>query len=109
MMATGLVIRDGGGEFNRVFEETFYRPFEAATGIRIEGIASASEPTELIAEMVSTGHPTWDMSLLSKQSQTVLAARDCLACLGPAGPNQKQIPEEMRDTFMSGVLIYASV
>jgi len=107
--ADRLVIRDGGGLFHEVFTETFYRPFEQATGVRIEGLASASEPTDLITEQVRTGRPDWDMSLLSRLSQATLAARGCLAPIGPPGPNLRQIPETMRDDYMSGLLIYASV
>jgi putative spermidine/putrescine transport system substrate-binding protein len=108
-MALTLVIRDGGGAFHGVFKEVLYQPFEAETGISVQGVPGTSEPIRAIEDMVAQGNPIWDMSLLSKAAERALAINGCLTELGPPKPNQMEIPDAMRDDFMAGFLIYANV
>ncbi|MFM0662280.1 ABC transporter substrate-binding protein [Paraburkholderia sediminicola] len=60
-----LVVRDSGGVYTDVYTRALYKPFQAATGIEVVGVASNAEPTAQVRSIVDTGSKTWDMAELS--------------------------------------------
>jgi putative spermidine/putrescine transport system substrate-binding protein len=109
--AKRIVIRDPGGPFAVAFQEAYYKPFRAATGIEAVGVAAAHEPTSQVKAMVDSKTYTWDMALLSQ------AAADQLVKDGAYlerldldnHPDVAEVRSEFRSPYFVGNDVYTAI
>lgn len=107
-----LVTRDPGGPFGEAFSRAFYAPFKAATGVTVIGEPSDSEPSGMVKAMVEAGNYRWNMAHLSNSTHLSLVNLGYLEPVAPKGgpgPWLSKLPDTMRDEFIAGVDIYATV
>lgn len=107
-----VVVRDSGGIYSDVYSRTLYKPFLAATGIEVVGVASNAEPTAQVRSIVETGSKTWDMAELSFPA-IYLLSRGAKSYLAPhqldSDPAVAKIPAQFRDTYGVGHNVYSTV
>jgi putative spermidine/putrescine transport system substrate-binding protein len=104
-----IVVRDAGGPFALGFAEAFYKPFQAASGIQIVAVPSASEPTSQIRAMVENGAYTWDTAHLTLSAATQLTAANFLEPLKIDTPDFNKIPAEYKTPYFAGVDVFSVV
>ena len=90
-----LVVRDPAGPYTKAMTEAFYKPFEAATGVKVQRVTADHEPTSQVKAMVETKNYSWDVVSLSMGAYGVVAAQDLLEPLDWRG-DMLEIPEAFR-------------
>ena len=105
-----IVVRDPGGPFTLGFGEAYYKPFQAATGIEVVGVASAAEPTAEIKSMVETKSYTWNIAGgISVAALNTLVAGNYVEKHELDGDAAvKEIPAEFRTPYGIGSDVYAT-
>jgi putative spermidine/putrescine transport system substrate-binding protein len=107
-----LVVRDSGGVYTDVYTRALYKPFQAATGIEVVGVASNAEPTAQVKSIVDTGAKTWDMAELSFPAIYFLS-RGAKPYLEPVAlekdPAVAKIPAQFIDQYAIGHNVYTTV
>lgn len=107
-----IVVRDSGGVYSDVYNRVLYKPFLAATGIEVVGVASNAEPTAQIKSIVETNAKTWDMAELSFPAIYLLSRgnKPYLETIGlEKDATVAKIPKEFVDTYGIGHNVYTTV
>src|SRR5215472_15344897 len=107
-----IVMRHPGGPFGIAFDEAFYKPFQAATGIEVVGVVAAAEPTAQIMGMVDNKTYTWDLCYLSQATadQLVHEGSGYLEKLDvESHPDVQEIPAEYRSPYWIGDDVYSAI
>ncbi len=68
-----LVVRDPGNPYTKAFSETLYKPFEAATGIKVVGVVAAIDPMAQVKSIVDTKNYIWDGLILGEAASARMA------------------------------------
>src|SRR3546814_14999351 len=75
-----ITVRDPGGSYVDAFREAFYLPFEKKTGIKVVSAVAAHNPTAQIKAMVEAKSYTWDVALLARSDEQLLAEIGRASC-----------------------------
>ncbi|HEV7416141.1 MAG TPA: ABC transporter substrate-binding protein [Tianweitania sediminis] len=104
-----LVVADPGGPFTEGYRKAFYEPFEAATGIRINGVARDAEPTAQFKSIVETGSYIWDVCTLTLSARLILEEEDLLEPLNLDPAKVANVMPEAVHPNMLGTDVYSTV
>lgn len=106
--AETLVVRDQGGIFAKAFDEAFYKPFKAKTGVEVVGSSEAHQPAKVKA-MVETKHYIWDVVALNGSAIYKLANENVLEPLNLDGSADfKEIPTQLRTPYGLAAFVYST-
>ncbi|RYJ00225.1 MAG: ABC transporter substrate-binding protein [Acetobacteraceae bacterium] len=104
-----ITVADPGGPFGEAYGKAFYKPFEAATGVKVTNVARPAEPTAQFRAMVETKSFTWDASILTTAARDILAKQNLL---DPIGFTAAEVPGIMPEGITAnwlGTDVYAAV
>ena len=104
-----ITVADPGGPFGESFGRAFYRPFEAATGIRVVNVARPAEPTAQFRAMVETRAYTWDVCILTLSARDILGRQNLLEPIGLSRADAPDLMPEALTPFWMGTDVYATI
>jgi putative spermidine/putrescine transport system substrate-binding protein len=104
-----ITVRDPGGVWRKALTEAYYRPFEAATGVKINPVISEHDPSTLIKGQVDTKNVGWDVVVMTKAAQDALPVEQYFEKIDLSGPDVAELPPNARDPHWLGISVYATV
>ena len=104
-----ITVADPGGPFGEAYGKAFYKPFEAATGVKVTNVARPAEPTAQFRAMVETKSFTWDASILTTAARDILAKQNLLDPIGFTAADVPGIMPEAISPLWLGTDVYAAV